>query len=220
MKLLLCEDEEALGYATKSILEANNYKVDLAINGEIGYELISQKNYDLIILDIMMPKKDGITLLKEIRNENIDTKVIILSAKSEVQDTINGLDSGADDYIAKPYNYEELLARVRNLTKKNIHNNTIYKDITINKNTLEVSTNKGCLCLSNKEYSLLEYLIISKNKIITSEQIIERLWKEESNVDTSVVQVYISYLKKKLKLLSSIILIKGKAKTGYYLDTI
>ena len=222
MRILIVEDELHLAEALTQILRKNNYTVDAANDGESGLDNALAGIYDLIILDIMLPKMDGISVLKNIREEGLDTPVILLTAKGEISDKVAGLDSGADDYLAKPFATEELLARIRALSRRKgeivADNALTYGDIELNTATLKLSRGSKEVKLTLKESELLEFLILRKNMATSKEMIIEKLWGFDSDVEHNHVEVYISFLRKKLVFLASEVAINTVRGVGYSLE--
>lgn len=223
MRILVVEDEKYLAEALAHILKENKYTVDTVYDGEAGLDYALSDVYDVIILDIMLPKMNGIDALREMRKENIKTPVILLTAKSDVSDKINGLDSGADDYLAKPFNTGELLARVRALSRRSgemvVNNNEIkYADITLDTNTMNLCGSRKNINLTKKEFDMLEYLIINKSLVISKEQIIDKLWGFDSEAESNHVEVYISFLRKKLAFVSDKTAINTVRGVGYKLS--
>ena len=222
MRILIVEDELHLAEALTQILRKNNYTVDAANDGEAGLDNALAGIYDLIILDIMLPKMDGINVLKNIREEGLDTPVILLTAKGEISDKVAGLDSGADDYLAKPFATEELLARIRALSRRKgeivADNALTYGDIELNTATLKLSRGSKEVKLTLKESELLEFLILRKNMATSKEMIIEKLWGFDSDVEHNHVEVYISFLRKKLVFLASEVAINTVRGVGYSLE--
>lgn len=222
MRILIVEDELPLAEALTQILKKNNYTVDTANDGEAGLDNALSDIYDLILLDIMLPKLDGISILKNIREEGITTPVILLTAKGEISDRVVGLDSGADDYLPKPFATEELLARIRSVSRRKgeiIKDNTLkFGDIELNPSTLKLSTGSKDIKLILKESELLELLISRKNATSSKELIIEKLWGFDSEVDNNHVEVYISFLRKKLSYLDSEVVITTVRGVGYILE--
>ncbi|MTI96348.1 MAG: response regulator transcription factor [Firmicutes bacterium] len=221
MKVLMVEDETHLAEAVQQILKVNNYSVDLAFDGEHGLDCAMSGIYDIIVLDIMLPKMDGITILKELRSSGVTTPVILLTAKGEVENKVEGLDSGADDYLAKPFHTEELIARLRALVRRKgeFHHDNIlcFKDIEFNPFTLELRCREKIYKLTLKEGQLLELLLNHKTMILPTSMIIERLWGFDSDTEDSHVQVYISFLRKKLSQLGSNVTIRSVRGVGYIL---
>ena len=207
MRILVVEDELHLSEALSHILKKNNYTVDVANDGETGLDNALSGIYDVIVLDIMLPKTDGITVLKTLRSEGFDTPVILLTAKNEISDKVLGLDSGADDYLAKPFNTEELLARIRALGRRR-------GEIVSNTNTISY----GDITLTLKESELLEHLMLHKEIVCSKEQIIEKLWGFDSEAESNHVEVYISFLRKKLAFVHSKVSINTVRGVGYTLS--
>ncbi len=224
MRILIVEDEYPLADAIQEILKRNNYTSDIETDGENGLNAALTNIYDLIILDLMLPKIDGLNILKELRTNNITTPVIILTAKSTTEDIITGLDSGADDYLAKPFNTNELLARIRALTRRKdkiIVYNLAYADIELNKNNrnLLCHTTGKSIKLGEKEFLLLEYLISNQKLVITKEQILDKLWGNEGlNLEYNNAEVYVSFLRKKINFIGSHVKIKAVRNSGYILE--
>ena len=222
MRILVVEDELHLAEALTQILKKNNYTVDAVNDGESGLDNGLSGIYDVIILDIMLPKVDGITILKELRKEGISTPVILLTAKGEISDRVTGLDSGADDYLAKPFATEELLARIRALSRRKgevLQANTLnFGDIELNTETLKLSCGSKDVKLILKESELLELLITRKNSATSKELIIEKLWGYDAEVEHNHVEVYISFLRKKLVYLNSEVIINTVRGVGYILE--
>ena len=221
MRLLLAEDERELSKALCAVLKHNNYSVDAVYDGQDALDYGSDENYDAIILDIMMPKKNGIEVLKELRHNGISTPVMILTAKSEVDDKISGLDSGADDYMTKPFDMREFLARVRALTRRKAEfspNLLSFSDISLNRESFELTCKGESIRLGNKEFQMLEMLMTNPSRLISTEQFMERIWGYETEAEINVVWVYISYLRKKLNNLGSGVEIKAVRGVGYTLE--
>ena len=223
MRLLLAEDEKDLSRALCAILKHNNYSVDAVYNGQDALDYGLDENYDGIILDIMMPKKNGLEVLRELRSKGISTPVLILTARSEVEDRILGLDTGADDYLTKPFNMGELLARVRALTRRKSEfspNVMTFGNITLNRENFELTSNNDSVRLGNKEFQMLEMLISNPGRLISTEQFMERIWGYDTDAEINVVWVYISYLRKKLASLGSNVEIKAVRGVGYTLEEV
>ncbi len=221
MKLLLAEDEKALSKALVTILKHNNYTVDAVFDGEDALDYLLRGEYDGAILDVMMPKKDGISVLKELRKTNKSLPVLILTARTEVEDRVLGLDSGADDYLGKPFNIQELLARVRAMLRRSggeADNVLSIADITLNRSTYELKSPSGCFRLSNKEYQIMELLVLNAGKIIPTEKLMEKIWGFDSEADQSVIWTYISYLRKKLTQLTNKVVVGAVRNVGYVLE--
>ncbi len=223
MRLLLAEDEKDLSRALCAILKHNNYSVDAVYNGQDALDYGLDENYDGIILDLMMPKKNGLEVLRELRSKGISTPVLILTAKSEVEDRILGLDTGADDYLTKPFNMGELLARVRALTRRKSEfspNIMTFGNISLSRENFELSCAGESLRLGNKEFQMLEMLISNPGRLISTEQFMERIWGYDTDAEINVVWVYISYLRKKLSSLDCNVEIKAVRGVGYTLEEV
>lgn len=223
MRLLLAEDERALSKALATILERSNYSVDTVYDGEAALEYLAADNYDGVILDIMMPKKDGITVLKELRSRGSKIPVLILTAKSEVDDKVLGLDSGANDYLTKPFHSRELLARIRAMARtQSSQTSSVLQmgNITLDQRTYELSSPTGSFRLANREFQILELLMQNPGNLISAERLMEKIWGYDSETEISVVWVYISYLRKKLSALGANIQIRATRNVGYCLEEI
>ena len=223
MRLLLAEDEKELSRALVTILKHNNYSVDAVYNGEDALDYIESGVYDGVVLDIMMPKIDGITVLRTIRGEGNSVPVILLTAKSEIEDKVLGLDCGADDYLTKPFSSKELLARIRAMTRKRTEaNNSVisFENIKLDTSTFELSSPNGSLRLANKEFQMLEMLMKNPGRIISTDTFMEKIWGYDSDTELSVVWVYISYIRKKLSSLDAKVQIKAVRNRGYSLEAL
>ena len=220
MRILLAEDEPSLSRAIIKILEKNNYSADAVFNGEDALLYLREGNYDACILDVMMPKTDGITVLKKIRSENNPIPILMLTAKTEVDDKVLGLDSGANDYLGKPFDTKELLARIRCITRSQISADTKLRigNITLDRASFELSSPSGSFRLANKEFQMMEYLMSNPHHIISAERFMEKIWGYDSDAEINVVWVYISYLRKKLSALHADIQIKATRNAGYSLE--
>lgn len=221
MRLLLAEDEKELSKALVIILERNNYSVDAVYDGKEALEYLESNNYDALILDIMMPKIDGITVLKTIRAQGNTIPVLLLTAKSEVDDKVSGLDSGANDYLTKPFAAKELVARIRAMTRgqNSAVNATLHAgNITLDLASFELSSPTGSFRLTNKEFQMMEMLMGNPKQLISTERFMEKIWGYNSDAEVNVVWVYISYLRKKLSALNSNLQIKAARNSGYFLE--
>ena len=220
MRLLLAEDEKALSKALVKIFEKNNYSVDAVYDGEDALYYIETGNYDAAVLDIMMPKMDGITVLKKIRSKGISIPVLMLTAKGEVEDRITGLDSGANDYLPKPFDTRELLARIRSMTRSRTEADTKLRvgNVTLDRTTFELSTPSGSFRLANKEYQMMEYLMSNPKRVLSTDMLMEKIWGYDSDSDINVIWVYVSYLRKKLTALQANISIRSSRNAGYSLE--
>ncbi|MBQ7411990.1 MAG: response regulator transcription factor [Clostridia bacterium] len=220
MRIIIAEDERDLASAIKNVLEYNHYDVDVANDGESALEMMSNYKYDGAILDIMMPKMDGITVVKELRAGGNNIPVLILTAKSEVDDKVLGLDAGADDYLTKPFVIKELLARVRALTRRT---SEVAQSFSIGNTTLDHQSFELCadgkrVRLTAKEYKLMEHLIRNKNMLLSTEKLMESIWGYDSDAEINVVWVFISALRKKLETIGSNYSIKAVRGVGYKLE--
>lgn len=220
MRILLAEDEKALSKAIVKIFEKNNYSADAVYDGEDALAYLETGNYDVAVLDIMMPKMDGITVVKKIRSEGNRIPVIMLTAKSEIEDRVLGLDSGANDYLPKPFDSRELLARIRSITRTKTETDTklIVGNITLDRATFELSSPTGGFRLANKEYQMMEYLMVNPHRILSTEMMMEKIWGYDNEAEINVVWVYVSYLRKKLTALGANIQIKSSRNAGYSLE--
>lgn len=221
MRILLVEDERHLAEAIAQVLKKSNYSVDLAHDGEYGLDCALSGIHDIIVLDIMLPELDGIGVLRELRSSGIMTPVILLTAKSETSDKVNGLDSGADDYLVKPFQTEELLARLRALCRRRGEpvqgDNLRIADIEFNPHRLILYGPDRSFRLTLKEGQLLELLLRNSRMILPATTIIERLWGYDAEKEDGHVQVYVSFLRKKLTLLGSVVRIRAVRGVGYVL---
>lgn len=220
MRILIAEDEKALAKAVVKILEKNNYSADAVYNGQEALDYLESGNYDAAIFDVMMPVMDGITALKKLRSSGNQLPVLILSAKSQVDDRIQGLDSGANYYLTKPFNPQELLAAIRAITRSQAEVDTKLKmgNITLDRATFELSSPTGSFRLANKEYQMIEMLMSNPRHIIPAERFMEKIWGFDNDAEINVIWVYISYLRKKLQALNADIFIKASRNAGYSLE--
>lgn len=221
MNILVVEDNINLANSIKDLLIENKYSVDTVYDGEDGLYYAKQDIYDLIIMDVMLPVHSGYTVVKQLRADGITTPIIMLTAKSEIDDKITGLDSGADDYMTKPFSSKELLARIRALSrrKSEIINEVItLNDITLDLSTSELTCKDKKTTLSHTEYQLLLLLINNKNSTLSKEQLIAKIWGYDSSAVENNVEVYISFLRKKLKFLKSNVSIRNIRKLGYRIE--
>ena len=220
MRILLCEDERDLSDALSAILKHNNFLVDHGYDGaeERGYLVAS--NHDVVILDIMMPKLDGVEVLRRLRASGSDIPVIMLTAKSQIEDKILGLDSGADDYLTKPFDSSELVARLRAITRR--VSTALQSVLSLGNTQLDtasfvLSTDSGSVTLTNKEFQMMEYFMLNAGNVISADSFMEKIWGYDSDTEINVVWVYISYLRKKLASLDSNLKIKVSRNIGYSL---
>ncbi len=222
MRILLVEDEKQLSEALQQILMKNNYLVDAVFNGEDGINYGLTDIYDAIILDIMLPKFNGLQLLKMLRNKKISTPIILLTARGSVEDKILGLDSGADDYLPKPFDTEELLARLRAITRRNgdfISENILeFSDIRLNLSTYEMEVNDNAITLTLKEFEILKYFMQRPKIVVSKDDLISKLWGFDSDIEHNNIEVYISFLRKKLSYVESRSKITTIRRVGYRLE--
>ena len=220
MRILLAEDELLLAKALLKIFEKSNYSADTVHNGEDALEYIQSGNYDVAVLDIMMPKMDGITVLKKVREQGNTIPILMLTAKSEVDDKVLGLDSGANYYLTKPFDSKELLASIRAITRNQAapDSKLVFGNVTLDRATFELSSAYGSFHLANREFQMMEILMANPHNIISSEQFMEKIWGFDSDAEINVVFVYISYLRKKLAALHANIQIKAYRNAGYSLE--
>ncbi len=201
MRILVVEDEHKIANSIKKGLEQESMAVDVAYNGTQGFDLASAENYDIIILDRLLPGMDGVEIAKQLREQNIHTPILMLTAKDQITDKVEGLNAGADDYLAKPFAFEELLARLRALVrrpKENIGNTLTVMDLSLNTLNYQVKRGNKIIFLSSREYALLEYLMRHAGQILTKEQIIDHVWNYDADVLPNTVEVYIGYLRRKV----------------------
>ena len=221
MRLLLAEDEKSLARAGSAILEKNNFSVDVVHDGADALDWLRAGNYDGAVLDIMMPKMDGITVLKTIRAEGNMLPVLLLTAKSEIDDKVEGLDSGANDYLTKPFAAKELLARIRAMTRTQTAqpSSTLqFGNLTLDRATFELKSPSGSFRLANKEFQMLETLMANPKTLVSTERFMEKIWGYDAEAEINVVWVYISYLRKKLAALNANVQIKATRNAGYSLE--
>ena len=221
MRLLFAEGEKSLSRAVCAILKKNNYSVDAVYNGADALDYLATENYDGVILDVMMPKVDGFSVLKRMREAGNKTPVLMLTARSEIDDKVLGLDSGANDYLTKPFDTKELLARIRAMTRVS----AVQADATLAVGTLaldcatyDLSGPGGRFKLAGKELQMLEMLMRSPKRLISTESFMDRIWGYESEAELNVVWVYVSYLRKKLDAVGANVKIKAQRGAGYYLE--
>lgn len=203
MRVLIVEDEHRIANAIKKGLEQEHYAADVAYSGIDGFDLASTESYDLLILDLMLPGLDGLTICQKLRQNQIHTPILILTAKTQVQDKVAGLDSGADDYLTKPFSFEELLARIRALTRRpqtQLDTTLAVADLTLDPKSFLVSRSSSTIHLSNKEFAILEFLMRHKNQILTKEEIIHHVWDYDADILPNTVEVNIRNLRRKIDL--------------------
>ncbi len=222
MRILLAEDDKELSNAVTRVLKVSNYDVDQAYDGQEALDYIDYMKYDVIIMDIMMPKMDGITCVKRIREKKCHTPIIMLTAMAETDDKVNGLDAGADDYLTKPFVVKELLARIRALLRRDstIVDNYSIGNVVLDSQTFEIKNGNKSQRLTAKEYKLMELLIRNKNQIISTERIMDDIWDLDSDAEINVVWVFISSLRKKLEQIDADHMIKAVRGLGYRLEAL
>lgn len=221
MRILLAEDERSLSRAIVALLEKNNYSADAVYDGAEALEYLAAENYDAVILDIMMPKVDGLTVLRQLRERGNPIPVLLLTARSEVEDKVLGLDMGANDYLTKPFATAELLARLRAMTRSQSAqpgSRLTFGNITLDQTTFMLSSPSGSFRLANREYQMIELLLHNPGQVIPTERFLEKIWGYDSDVEINVVWVYISYLRKKLAALHADVQIRATRNTGYSLE--
>ena len=220
MRILIVEDEKALSRVLVKIFEMNYYSVDTVYNGQEALDYIATGNYDIVLMDVMMPVMDGITALKKIRADGNQIPVLLLTAKSEVDDKVMGLDSGANYYITKPFDTKELLAAVRAITRKEeqTDNRLHFGNITLDTSTYELASDTDSVKLTNKEFQMMEIFMSNPKILVSADTLMERIWGYDSDSEINVVWAYISYLRKKLKNLNANFTIKSSRNSGYSLE--
>lgn len=223
MKILIAEDEISIAKALKVMLVKNKYVVDVVYNGKDALDYITHFSYDVLILDIMMPEMDGLSVLKEVRKQGITTPALFLTAKSDIEDRVTGLDAGADDYLAKPFATNEFLARVRALTRRSENyssNQLMLSNTTLDCSRYTLSTDYGNVRLNNKEFQLMELFMRHPHQVFSTERLMNNVWEQDSDSELDVVWTYIGFLRKKLKSIHSNIEIKTIRGAGYVLEEI
>lgn len=220
MRILIVEDEKALSRVLVKIFEKNYYSVDAVYNGQEALDYIATGNYDIVLMDVMMPVMDGITALKKIRADGNQIPVLLLTAKSEADDKVMGLDSGANYYITKPFDTKELLAVVRAITRKEdqTDNRLHFGNITLDTSTYELASDTDSVKLTNKEFQMMEMFMSNPKILVSADTLMERIWGYDSDSEINVVWAYISYLRKKLKNLNANFTIKSSRNSGYSLE--
>lgn len=222
MKILLAEDEVSMARAIARILEKSNYHVDVVYNGIDAVSYVTEGDYDAMILDVMMPGLDGIEVLKKMRGLGIRVPVIMLTAKSEIDDKVLGLDSGANDYLTKPFDAKELLARIRAMTRSQGSTDSClsFGNITLDRATYTLASPNGSFTLASREFQMMEILLSNPSHVVSTERFLEKIWGYDAEAEVNVVWVYISYLRKKLTALHANIQIKSARNAGYSLEEI
>ena len=222
MRILLAEDEIALAGAIATILEKGNFSADVVHNGEDALIALETGNYDAAVLDIMMPKLDGISVLRRLREVGNAIPILLLSAKSEIDDKVFGLDCGANDYLAKPFDARELLARLRTITRgvSTPDSKLTMGNLTLDRAGYLLSSPEGSFRLANRELQIMEMLMSNPGSLISAERLLEKIWGSEDRADLNVVWVYISYLRKKMQQLHANVQIKASRNAGYTLEAL
>jgi len=222
VNILIIEDEYSLADAVAETLKKEKFNVCIKTNGEDGEDEALTENYDLILLDVMLPRKNGFDILKYLRQEKIKTPIIMLTAKAEIEDKLNGLEHGADDYITKPFSMRELMARVKAVLKRtnNIENTDClkYSDLILDIKNAKLKCNNNEIQINGKELEILEQLLLNKNQISLRESLLERIWGYESDLEYNNLEVYITFIRRKLKLIDSKVNIKAVRGIGYKLE--
>ena len=221
MRLLLAEDEKSLSRALCAILAKNNYSVEAVYDGQDALDYLLSGEYDCAVLDVMMPKMDGFTVLRKIREKGITIPVMMLTARSEIDDKVEGLDLGANDYLTKPFESRELLARLRAITRSvatAADNSLRFGNIVLDRKSFELSGPSGSVRLAAKEYQMMEYLMSNPGALISTDRFMEKVWGLDSDADINVVWTNLSYLRKKLTSVGSDVKIKAARNAGYYLE--
>lgn len=220
MRILIVEDDMRLASALKHILQENDYEAEAVHDGEDGLQWALVGNYDVIILDVMLPKRDGFSVVSELRRRNVSTPVLLLTARSAVPDKICGLDSGADDYMTKPFSPAELLAHLRALTRRQgevVFETLTFADLTLNLESFDLSCGEKSIHLSFKEFSLARVLMAHPRQVVSKDLLIEKVWGAGSSAENNNVEAYVSFLRKKLRFLGSHAQIETLRKAGYRL---
>lgn len=219
----MAEDEKELSQALVAVLKHNNYSVDAVYNGQDAFDYLEGQEYDGAILDIMMPKMDGLTVLKKIREQGNHVPVLLLTAKTQVDDRVLGLDAGANDYLGKPFAMKELLARIRAMTRRLsvVSSNLLcYGNVTLDRTSYELSVGSESIRLANKDFQVMEMLLTNPGQVISTERFMEKVWGYDSETEINVVWVYLSNLRKKLTSLNADIEIKSIRNLGYSLEKV
>lgn len=221
MRILVADDEPEMTMVLEALLKRAHYSVDVVYNGQDALDYGLAENYDCIILDIMMPKLDGIQVLEALREKNVATPVLLLTAKSQVEDRVAGLNSGADDYLPKPFDNRELIARVQALTRRGgeyTPKTLVAGNVTLDCATFELKCGTACIRLGNKEFQMLELLMRQEGRLISTEQFMEHIWGYDSEAEINVVWAYISYLRRKLEAVGANVRIAARRGQGYLLE--
>jgi len=219
MRILVIEDEQKVARFLKKGLEAEGYEVETAADGKSGEKLARSESFDLILLDVLLPKKDGFEILRDLRKDEIRTPILMLTARSGTEDIVNGLDQGADDYITKPFAFTELLARIRSLLRRgSVKTKVKYADLMLDTIAHKASRSGVAIELTSREYALIEYFIRNKGKLITRQELAKEIWGYDFDPGTNVVDVYVNHLRKKIDSPFTVKLIQTERGRGYYLS--
>ena len=219
MRILVIEDEQKVARFLKKGLEAEGYEVETAADGKAGERLARTENYELILLDVLLPKKDGFEVLRDLRKDEIRTPVLMLTARSTTEDIIGGLDQGADDYLAKPFAFNVLLARIRSLLRRGATKTRLkYADLTLDTVSHKATRNATLIELTAREYALLEYFLRNRGKLITRQELSKEIWGYDFDPGTNVVDVYVNHLRKKIDTEFTQKLLQTERGKGYYLS--
>lgn len=221
MNILLVEDERSLSDVLVALLKRQNYTVDAVYDGEAGEDCAATGIYDVMILDIMLPKKNGLEVLRDLRAQGISTPVLLLTAKAEVHEKIAGLDHGADDYLTKPFNTGELLARIRAMTRRKgefTGDELTFRNMLLNKRTRELSVLGNAVKLGAKEYQIMEVLMAGGQQVIEKERLMEKVWGYDAEAEYNAIEVYISFLRKKMTAIAADVQIRAVRGVGYQLE--
>ena len=223
MRILLAEDDKSLSHAIETILKKNNYAVDIVFNGRDALAYLESDLYDAVILDIMMPYIDGVTVLKTVRKNNNHVPILLLTAKHQIEDKVEGLDAGANDYLTKPFDFRELLARLRCIMRvPEVQNSNTLRigNVTLDDVTCVLSTPLGSYQLANKEFQMMKLFMSSPGQIISADRFLEKIWDMDSSAEMNTVWTYVSYLRRKLEAISANVQITTKRNLGYALEEI
>lgn len=221
MRILIVEDERRIAQGLQGLLEKQGYAVDAVYTGGSGLDYALSDIYDLIILDIMLPGMDGLSILRELRNSGVDAPVLLLTAKGDVQDRVRGLDCGADDYLSKPFDTDEFLARVRALTRRKsrlLHDTLSFGDISLDRGRMTLCRGEAQIRLGPKEFQVMECLLDEKSRVVSRQWLYEKVWGLLSETEYNNVEVYITFLRRKLRALQSKVQIRSMRGTGYFLE--
>ncbi len=221
MKILLIEDNQRIARLISKGLKAQAYVVDLAYDGETGFDLATTEKYSLIIVDLMIPKINGIDLVKKLRQEKSETPILILTAKGQTEDKVNGLDAGADDYLVKPFFFDELLARIRALTRRQkpiLPDEIKYKNLVLNRKTFEIKKENKLIYLTKKEFLILEYLLKNKGQVVSKTELIENVWDYDADILFNTVEVFIKKIRRKIDNQNEQSIIKTVKGFGYKIE--